>query len=221
MFWNQNWLNSSVLNPTGTFERGFCLVSFNFYTNTQQMFSFISCVISPTLHILVYCFWQWWKTGISWPFVFWVLHKLSCSFREYFLFLSCSRFLIWKAALEIPGAVQSFWNYSLNFVLVYMRQELVHAKERWSFCWAWRFVGVVTSALTKRYCVSVTLLFTWKLSLIVVWGRQKSRTIELRDGDNPIKLCSLYLYECRIDLYSNLGVLSSLLFASYCSYCIT
>jgi len=50
------------------------------------------------------------------------------------------------------------------------------------------------------------LLFTWKLSLIVVWGRQKSRTLEIRHGDNPIKLCSLILYEYRIDFYSSLGV---------------
>lgn len=115
MFWNQNWLNSSVLNPAGTSERGFCLVSFNFYTNMQQKLSFISCVISPTLHILVYCFWQWWKTGISWPFVFWVLHKLCCAFREYFLLLSCSRFLIWKAALEIPGSVATFLELQVEF----------------------------------------------------------------------------------------------------------
>lgn len=131
MFWNQNWLNSSVLNPAGTFERGFCLVSFKFCTNMQQMFSFISCVISPTLHILVDCFWQWWKTGISWPFVFWVVHKLSCSFQEYFLLLSYSPFLIWKAALETPGTIAIFSELQFKFCAVYVRQELAHTKERW------------------------------------------------------------------------------------------
>lgn len=47
--------STTLLNPAGTSERDFYRVSFNFYTNIQQVCSFVSCVISPTLHILVYC----------------------------------------------------------------------------------------------------------------------------------------------------------------------
>lgn len=150
MFWNHSWLNSSVLNPSGAFERGFCLVSFNSYTNMKQMFSFISCVISPTLHILVCCFWQWWKAAISQPFVFWVLHKLSCSVWEYFLLLICSCFLIWKAALEVPDII-AVLELSFRFCACVHETEACPYKRKASILLDWRACSIVTKILCQDY----------------------------------------------------------------------
>lgn len=170
IFWNHSWLKSSVLNPSGTSERGFCLVSFNFYTNMQQMFSFISCVISPTLHILVYCFWQWWKAAISQPLVFWVLHKLSCSFWEYFLLLLCSCFLIWKAALEIPRTIAIFLELLFWFCACVCETGACPYKRKAVVLLDWRTCRCSDKDTVpwQRYRVSVMLLCTWKSSLIVV-----------------------------------------------------
>lgn len=226
MFLNWNWLNSSVLSPAGTFERAFCLASFNFCTNAQQMFSFISCVISPTLHILAYCFWQWWKAGISWPFVFRVLHKFSCSFQEYFLLLSCSCFVILKVALEIPSAIAVLLELQFKFrgcvcekgtctckrkvVMLLLGSSICKGSGSWMKKRSCQFSVTFYLEIVHNCCLKKA-----ELSLIVVWGRQKSRTIGPTDGDNPVKLYSLCLYEYEVDLYSNLGVLSSLSFASY------